>query len=669
LSSESIVQLLKSFGLTDKEASIYIFISKHGAIRSIELARLTRTDKAEVYRILNGLQSKGIIEKTLETPARFTSVSFEKLVDSYIKTKRDEANIVETTKNDLVANWKKITKQLPLSPLERFVVIDGWKKIYPRLFEMVKESQHQLSFLSTVDALMKAEQYGLLDIILNNPTKRSVKFRFIAQTGSADVLAKLVKKLSNSSVEIKGKNPELGVKTSPRVVIKDDDEILLFLNAPAKEFESSLEVALWTNCKTIVQSFKGIFDDLWSTSTDLLRNEKVLKEPASRNTPTTRLTEKGYVEKLLAAHNEILMITSSVGLSKFCTKSALIKHLVQRGVSLKIMAPIVAKNYCWAKKFYKYGIIKHVPENYVGVTVIDGKELVQFSAPSSGKRSAIKPQLSTLDTEYVSKMRSTLNDLWNNAQSPSAVTLETVTDLTLFPMPKGEGMKRTGLSVTDLRPPGEVIEQDIISKINTARRFPVQDSTKDVNVLYGSAASAIVHPPPHFNLPDLLFLVNHIEKQSSFGEGDALEVHILLDSPKGPVYVAAGGLGDNPKGVAYRKVMYSGMPFEKNYRLVKKDKLQVRVYGNNLFVGWTVPITLLPPKYVLPPGCLIFEGHGPVKSQALTTVNQAGYIAEVEQNLLEAFVTFMHPQSKYSGPGTDGAFFRDFIYKISPPKT
>lgn len=668
MSSESIVQLLKSFGLTDKEANIYIFISRHGAIRSIELTRLTRMDKAEVYRILNGLQSKGIIEKTLETPARFTSVPFEKLVDSYIKTKRDEANIVETTKNDLVADWKKITKQLPLSPLERFVVIDGWKKIFSRLFEMTKESQSLLSCLSSADSLIKAEQYGLFDIIQNNPAKKSVKFRLIAENGSVDILAKLIKKLPSTSVEIKSKNPELGVKNSPKMVIKDDDEILLFLNTPSKEYESKFEVALWTNCKTIVQSFKGIFDDLWSTSIDLLR-DTVLKKPASRNTPAVGLTEKEYVEKLLTAHSEILMVTSSKGLSKFCSKSTLVKKLVQRGVSLKIMAPIIAENYCWAKKFHNYGVMKHVPENYVGVTIIDGKELIQFNAPSPGEQSSSKPQLSTLDREYISKMRNTLNDLWENAQSPSAITLEAVTDLTLFPMPKSEGMKRTGLSVTDLRPPGEVTEQEIISKINSARRFPVQDLTKDVNVLYGSAASAIVHPPSHFNLPDLLFIVNHIEKQSSFGEGDVLEVHILLDTPKGPVYVAAGGLGDNPKGVAYRKVLYSGMPFEKNYRLVKKDKLQVRVYGNNLFVGWTVPITLLPPKYVLPPGCLIFEGHGVVKTQALTTVNQAGYRAEVEQNLLEAFVTFMHPQSKYSGPGTDGAFFRDFICKVSPPKT
>jgi len=258
--------------------------------------------------------------------------------------------------------------------------------------------------------------------------------------------------------------------------------------------------------------------------------------------------------------------------------------------------------------------------------------------------------------------------LWNNAQSPSAVTLEEITGPTLFPMPQGEGTKRAGILFTDRRPPGEVTEQDIINKINLGRKYEVHDLEKDVNVLYGSAASAKVHPPSHFNLPQLLFIIHHIEKQSSFGEGDALEVHILIDTPNALEYIAAGGLGDNVRGVPYRKATYAGMPFEQNFRLVKKDKLQVRVYGNNLFVGWTVPIPLLPPKYILPPGCLIFEGHGDVKTQAITTINHAGYRSEVEQNWLEAFVTFMHPQSKYSGPGTDGALFRDFVCKVFPPK-
>jgi hypothetical protein len=47
-----------------------------------------------------------------------------------------------------------------------------------------------------------------------------------------------------------------------------------------------------------------------------------------------------------------------------------------------------------------------------------------------------------------------------------------------------------------------------------------------------------------------------------------------------------GGLGDNPQGVLHRRNVYAGTPFEKNYQLVNKDQLEVRVYGNTLFAGW-----------------------------------------------------------------------------------
>jgi hypothetical protein len=39
----------------------------------------------------------------------------------------------------------------------------------------------------------------------------------------------------------------------------------------------------------------------------------------------------------------------------------------------------------------------------------------------------------------------------------------------------------------------------------------------------------------------------------------------------------------------------------------------------------------------------------------------------MEANFFDAFVTFIHPASKYSGPGTDGIFTRDLIMTKYPP--
>jgi hypothetical protein len=96
-------------------------------------------------------------------------------------------------------------------------------------------------------------------------------------------------------------------------------------------------------------------------------------------------------------------------------------------------------------------------------------------------------------------------------------------------------------------------------------------------------------------------------------------------------------------------------------RLAKKDELQIRVHGNTLFAGWTVPIPLLPSEYVLPPACIVFEGYGDVKTESYSVVQPSGGKFTARQNGFDAFVTFMHPSSKYSGPGTDGFLVRDFV--------
>jgi hypothetical protein len=38
-----------------------------------------------------------------------------------------------------------------------------------------------------------------------------------------------------------------------------------------------------------------------------------------------------------------------------------------------------------------------------------------------------------------------------------------------------------------------------------------------------------------------------------------------------------------------------------------------------------------------------------------------------ENNAFDAFVTLIHPVSKYSGPSTDGILVRDTIMTIIPP--
>lgn len=95
----------------------------------------------------------------------------------------------------------------------------------------------------------------------------------------------------------------------------------------------------------------------------------------------------------------------------------------------------------------------------------------------------------------------------------------------------------------------------------------------------------------------------------------------------------------------------------------------MQVHGNTLLAAWTVPIPLLFKSYVIPPAAILFEGYGDVKTAKIVDIRPDGSGCTVEFNSLEAFVTFMHPSGKYTGPGTEGVLNREVIMEATPPRS
>jgi hypothetical protein len=125
--------------------------------------------------------------------------------------------------------------------------------------------------------------------------------------------------------------------------------------------------------------------------------------------------------------------------------------------------------------------------------------------------------------------------------------------------------------------------------------------------------------------------------------------------------------GDNPGAREVFREVFKGTPAENNHTLFNKDEIEIRVHGNTMFAAWATPIPLFPKSLALPPACMQVEGYGNVKTIGYSSVAVSGFRHEVEQNYFDAFVTFFHPNLKYSGPGTDGAFCRDLIITNIPP--
>jgi sugar-specific transcriptional regulator TrmB len=685
LGEETIKRVLRNSGLTEKEAEVYIFLARHDVRKGTEIASLLRKDKAQVFRILRRLQAKGFVEATLDFPTRFTIVPFENVIDSIVKAKQEEVAFIKETKKDLL---DYLSQKRQVTPLEKFVVIKGNKRIYSKISQIIKDTKQQLSVATTVTDLLRGDCFGVLDVAFNHTLSSQIKFRFLTEISNQNInaLKALIERVPETSFKFKVRNPDLGLSLFPRMVTRDNEEILFF-TTPRTDKTGKNDVCLWTNCKTLVRTFTVVFEDLWHNSIDL--QTKIAEIETEKLTARTSITanaktnEKKYEKILCAAEKEIIMMTFTKNLVDFWHSTPPLKEWAEQGVSVKIMVPITIENFEVAKQLSEFCEVRHTTVDQMGTTIIDGKHLFQFKKPLTTKEeqklaSPFKTQFYTDDLEYINKVKATLDYLWRNARAPSAIMLAPI----IQPPPAGisspsdkaytYGPDRPNSPYRKLafpieRKPGTVTEKEVLDKIINGKKHIVNNSGKDRAVLYGKQALAVIHPPDYLNLPEMIIQVFTFNDNSSFGAENWLRVFLQLETPMGKAFKPVAHIQDHTLSMNLATAVAAGTPLAENLQVFKEGEFQIQAQGNVLFAGWTRFISLLSGKYTLPPCCLLFDGYGEIKPGVIRISSPNGFEEKWEYNGLEAFVTFFHPSSKYSGPGTDGRLSREIVITGYPP--
>ena len=450
------------------------------------------------------------------------------------------------------------------------------------------------------------------------------------------------------------------MRLSPRIVIRDEDEILFFITprTGTSDIEQD-EVCLWTNCRELVQTFKTVFEESWQDSSDI---EKMIlsMETGEQATRTSIVYDpekamKNYENIIGSAKEEITILTSSDGLLAYSEKTFFAKKVAQDGVKIKIMSPITNKNLKAAEDLSKYCEVRHVPPSYLRTTIVDRKYLFQFGnlrnyrwAPKVSEKSVGVPaseEISYSDNlAYVAKINVLLDDIWKNSTAPSKVTIDSIfgseSEVFKSPEPSAEGsieMPQTG--------------------------FPTYCS-----------AQAVIHTSGHLEMPDMLIDVIHFGDPTD-EKANWMSISMWLKTPKGYAFiptaiVVSRGRKDTiaNKIENSNKAIFAGTPAGQNVLRVKEHELSVWRQGNTLFAGWTVPIPVFPPKYIVPPAILLFEGYGnSTHSKRTLSGLPSGYKVTIENDGFDAFVTFISPSSRYTGPGTEGRLYTSGLSSVTRP--
>lgn len=140
------------FGLTQIEADIYVFLAKKGTKKGLDIRNALKLTKEQIYTSLKNMKIKGIISSTIEHPARFNALPFEKVLDLFIKTKMEETQRLQQTKDEILANWENL-KIAEKDNSAKFTVIQGRSFIFSKIQQMIQETTKQVTTITTVPTL------------------------------------------------------------------------------------------------------------------------------------------------------------------------------------------------------------------------------------------------------------------------------------------------------------------------------------------------------------------------------------------------------------------------------------------------------------------------------------------------------------------------------------
>ncbi|MCW4029330.1 MAG: hypothetical protein NWE92_06755 [Candidatus Bathyarchaeota archaeon] len=678
MSQQKILNTLQNLGLSSLDAEVYLFLGKKGPKKASEIVQSLNIPKQQLYTILKGLQSKGIVNATLEHPARFSAEPFEKVLDLFVKARMEEAQQLQGSKNQILTDWQSIKLDEDKDKPSTFKVLEGNNYIYPKLKQMTEEAQTQLSIVFTIPELIRIYQSEALDELFTKISTSSVSLRILTDISSEN--CKIVHKFfhqRHKNLEIRA--PDLGLKLPNSMIIRDEAEVAFIIDSNENHQDKQHNTCLWTNCKTLVHSFNSVFDNSWHNAVEIQKKLMEIKtgKPTAKTCviAETKIAKDQYDHAMRNAKRKIMIMTSANGLIALKESLPTLNALVSKGVLVNVMAPIVNENLDAAQQLMKYWEVRHIPEAYCGATSIDGQYFFQFKKPAStlgdtNPLESFKNTFYTDDAEYAGKMEQMLSNIWNSAQRPSLIALKSLIHPILplnpvedyvFTQHQNELKKIAGFNYVVEPQKGAITEKEIQDQIATAHRTPAKDPKKDIVRLYGTQANAVIYPPKKLNLPNFIIFVSQNNGKSSFGIENSMHIFTQVKIAEEESYFSAVFVTDSARGYRYRKAMQKIRDLNEVALLLKKDELNIQIHDKKLVAGWSVPIPLLAPKYILPPACIIFEGYGETKTYSSKMIGPVNPILTNEFNMTDAFVTFIHPSSHYHGPGSDGILLKERI--------
>jgi len=368
-SIEQNAQTLSSFGLTVKQAKVYLALVSLGIAPVGEISKLSKVRREEVYRILPKLEKMGLIEKTLTAPVKLKAASVDNALSILIREEEESSKnrLIElaSKKQEFLEHFRTGSKDGKFGNGEQFSIISEKAVGLSKIESLINNARTEIEYCVSREKLLQFLKF--FAIPLGRASARGAKIRIISTSPiGQDDIPKSVNQalLSGKSIIVRY------LQNLPNhFLITDQKEVLVATAIGGYLADSPL---LWSNNPPQVSVYKRLFEELWNSAI----------ESAALTSPSDDEKLLAYISRMKpSTHAALLYETADakfkvlLNFAKYAVNSKDLLVYVCSESSVEESRAAMAKFGLDVKALEKSGALKIL--DYTQHYIIDGKFSVE----------------------------------------------------------------------------------------------------------------------------------------------------------------------------------------------------------------------------------------------------------------------------------------------------
>jgi len=267
---------LIGFGLSEKEAHLYLHLLKYGPKTPSPLAKALKTYREDVHRTLTSLIEKGMVRPSLDSPTVYAAVDLDTALGSALQKQESELREMETRKREL----QELSKQQRFRPSDEvstFKIIKSIKELVVAMLPILDSMHEDWVMAVPSAAAVIASQFGI----------NEAAYQFIERGGTVRVILyditypiiETVQEMMDNGEDVRHFGQEGIIFT-----IFDKAICMSGINADITHFSLNQPIAaLWTDDSIYARYLMSTFEMLWGQSVPAAeRIKELLKEGPSQ---------------------------------------------------------------------------------------------------------------------------------------------------------------------------------------------------------------------------------------------------------------------------------------------------------------------------------------------------------------------------------------------------